>query len=84
MADGDLRLLTVELQAAMARIQRLSDDYWHILDATCGAMEDSAWMGPAARRFGTSVHSERGELRGQLASVVRSVQAKLAGLPKSP
>ncbi len=53
MADGDLRLLTVELQAAMARIQRLSDDYWHILDATCGAMEDSAWMGPAARRFGT-------------------------------
>lgn len=84
MADGDIRALTLQLQAAAARIQRLSDDYWHVLDATCGAMDDSAWIGPAGRRFGTAVHSDRGELQGQLAKAARSAQDKLGGLPKSP
>jgi hypothetical protein len=83
VADGDLQALTQELRAAVARIQRLSDDYWHALDPTCGAMEDSAWIGPAGRRFGSSVHSDRGELRAQLSRAVHSAQAKLAGLPKT-
>jgi len=82
VADGDIRELTLQLQAAVARIQRLSDDYWHVLDSTCGAMDDSAWMGPAGRRFGNAVHSDRGELQGQLSKAVRSAQDKLAGLPK--
>lgn len=82
MADGDLQALTQELQAAVARIQRLSDDYWHALDSTCGAMDDRAWIGPAGRRFGTAVHSDRSELQGQLVKAVRSAQSKLAGLPK--
>ena len=84
MADGDIRILAQQLQAAVIRIQRLSDDYWHSLDPTCGAMEDSAWMGPAGRRFGSAVHSDRGELQGELSKAVRSAQEKLAGLPKSP
>jgi hypothetical protein len=82
VADGDLQALTQELQAAVARIQRLSDDYWHALDSTCGAMDDRAWIGPAGRRFGTAVHSDRSELQGQLVKAVRSAQSKLAGLPK--
>ena len=82
MADGDLQALTQELQAVVARIQRLSDDYWHALDSTCGAMDDRAWIGPAGRRFGTAVHSDRSELQGQLVKAVRSAQSKLAGLPK--
>jgi hypothetical protein len=84
VADGDIRELSQQLQAAVIRIQRLSDDYWHSLDPSCGAMEDSAWMGPAGRRFGSSVHSDRGELQGELSKAVRSAQEKLAGLPKSP
>ncbi|GAA4520600.1 hypothetical protein GCM10023191_097730 [Actinoallomurus oryzae] len=79
----DLRALTQELQAAVARIQQLSDQYWHALDPTCGYMDDRAWMGPAGRRFGTAVHSYRSELQGQLAKAVRSAQDKLAGLPKT-
>lgn len=84
MADGDIRISAQQLQAAVTRIQRLSDDYWHSLDPTCGAMEDSAWMGPAGRRFGSAVRSDRGELQGELSKAVRSAQEKLAGLPKSP
>jgi hypothetical protein len=83
VADGDIRALALQLQAAAARIQRMSDDYWHVLDSTCGAMDDSAWMGPAGRRFGTAVHADRRELQGQLAKAVRSAQDKLAGLSKS-
>jgi hypothetical protein len=83
MADGDIRELALQLQAAVARIQRLSDDYWHVLDSTCGAMDDSVWMGPAGRRFGSAVHADRGELWGQLSKAVRSAQDKLAGLPKT-
>jgi hypothetical protein len=83
MADGDVRALALRLQAAAARIQRLSDDYWHVLDSTCGAMDDSAWMGPAGRRFGSAVRSDRGELQGQLSKAVSIAQDKLAGLPKS-
>lgn len=84
MADGDIRSSTQRLQSAVIRIQRLSDDYWHVLDWTCGAMEDSAWMGPAGRRFGSAVHADRGELQGQLAKAVRLAQDGLAGLPKHP
>ena len=84
MADGDIRILGQQLQAALTRIQRLSDDYWHSLDSTCGAMDDSAWMGPAGRRFGSTARSDRSELQGELSKAVRSAQEKLAGLPKSP
>jgi hypothetical protein len=84
VADGDIRLLAQRLQAAVTRIRRLSDDYWHVLDSTCGAMEDGTWMGPAGRRFGSAVHADRGELQGQLAKAVRLAQDELAGLPKSP
>jgi hypothetical protein len=83
MADGDLKALTQQMQAAVARIQQLSDDYWHALDQTCGYMDDRVWMGPGGRRFGSAVHSYRGELQGQLAKAVRSAQEKLAGLPKT-
>lgn len=84
MADGDIRILAQQLQAAVTRIQRLSDDYWHSLDATCGAMEEGAWVGPAGRRFGSTAHSDRRELQGELSKAVRIAQEKLAGLPKSP
>ncbi|GLY84782.1 hypothetical protein [Actinoallomurus iriomotensis] len=82
MADGDLEELTRQLRVALARIQRLSDDHWHALDPTCGAMDADAWMGPAGRRFGSSVRSDRVELRGQLSQAVRNAQAKLAAVPK--
>lgn len=84
VADGDLRELILNARALLARIQRLSDDHWHVLDATCRAMDDGAWVGPAARRFGAAVHSARAELRGQLAKAVHSAQRRLAALPKGP
>ena len=84
MADGDIRILAQQLQAAVTRIRRLSDDYWHSLDPICGAMDDGAWMGPAGRRFGSKVRSDRSELQGELSKAIRSAQEKLAGLPKSP
>jgi hypothetical protein len=84
MADGDLQALSQELRAAVARIQRLSDDHWYVLDPICGAMDDGAWAGPAGRRFGSSVRSERVVLRGQLTQAVQSAKAKLADLPKLP
>jgi hypothetical protein len=84
VADGEIRLLAQKLQAAVARMQQLSDDYWHTLDPTCGAMDDSAWMGPAGRRFGAAVRSDRGELQRELSKAVRSARDELAGLPQIP
>jgi hypothetical protein len=80
VADGDLRVLAEQLRVALARVQQLSDDCWHVLDPTCGAMDDRAWIGPAGRRFGVVVHSDRRELQRQLAEAVRSVRDKIAGL----
>lgn len=84
MTDGDLRELTLAVQAVVSRIQRLSDDHWGVLDATCRAIDDDAWMGPAARRFARAAHSARVELRRQLAEAVHSAQRRLAALPKGP
>jgi hypothetical protein len=81
VADGELRLLAEQLRGALARIQQLSDDYWHALDPTCTAMDDSVWMGPAGRRFRAAVQSDRRELQRQLAEAVRSVRDEIAGLP---
>jgi hypothetical protein len=77
LADGDL----LALRVALARVQRLSDDHWHVLDATCAAMDDDAWAGPAGRRFAVSVRVERAELRTQLTRAVRSAEDALAKTP---
>jgi hypothetical protein len=84
VADGDLRMSAEQLHAAMARVQRLSDDYWGTLDLTCRAMDDSAWMGPAGRRFGETVKSDRKEFHAQLSKAVHSVRDRIAALPPVP
>jgi hypothetical protein len=62
---------------ATNRIQRLSDDYWHALDASCRAMDDGAWVGPEGRAFRYEVQRERRELQGQLAQAVHLAREKL-------
>jgi hypothetical protein len=74
MSESDLQ----EIQAAATRIQRLSDEHWHVLDATCRAMDENAWVGPAGRRFRSTAHATRRELQAQLANAVRDAQTKLA------
>jgi hypothetical protein len=73
-----------EAQRAVARIQRLSDDCWHALDATCQAMDDDAWVGPVARRFHDAVRTDQRELQAQLAEAVREAQVKLDSMPGKP
>lgn len=45
------------MQAAVQRIQKLSDDNWWALHASCQLMEARAWVGPTGDRFGQAVHN---------------------------
>jgi hypothetical protein len=73
MGDGDYR----EALDAVNRIQRLSDEHWHVLDGSCRAMDDDAWVGPEGRAFRDEVHRERRELQSQLAQAVHLAREKL-------
>jgi hypothetical protein len=76
--DGEYR----DALDTVNRIQRLSDDHWRVLDPSCDAMDDDAWVGPAGRQFKQVVHAQRNELRAQLTRAVddaRSVLPHLAG-----
>lgn len=77
VSDGERR----ELQDAINRIQRLSDEHWYVLDPSCNLMEDKAWLGPAGSRLNDSTHDDRRELRTQLARAVESARDKLSSLP---
>ena len=54
------------MQAAALRIQKLSDDNWWALHASCKLMEAEAWVGPTGSRFGQSVQSYQRELHAML------------------
>ncbi|MGI5346853.1 hypothetical protein ACQEU8_01510 [Streptomyces sp. CA-250714] len=71
-----------EAQRTVARIQQLSDDCWHALDASRRAMDDDAWVGPVARRFHDAVRADERELRAQLAKAVQDAKAKLDSMPR--
>ncbi|MGW4794755.1 hypothetical protein ACWEPC_20330 [Nonomuraea sp. NPDC004297] len=58
------------MQAAMSRIQKLSDDNWWALHASYTLMEAQAWVGPSGNRFGDTVHRSQQELRAMLAKAV--------------
>ncbi|MBQ1119866.1 hypothetical protein [Streptomyces sp. B15] len=72
-----------EAQRAVARIQRLSDECWHALDASSQSMDDDAWVGPVARGFHEAVRADVGELQAQLAEAVREANAKLESMPRA-
>lgn len=71
-----------DLQAAVERIQRLSDEHWWALDPTCGLMRNRAWLGPGGDRFGADVLAHQRTLRECLVNAVESARAKLAALPE--
>jgi hypothetical protein len=73
MVDSEYR----DALDAVNRIQRLSDDHWHMLDSSCTAMADNAWVGPAGRRFKETVYAQRRELQIQLAKAVRDARTAL-------
>lgn len=79
MSAGERR----ELQEALSRIQRLSDEHWHELDPSFNLLEQDAWMGPAARKLSDSIHDDRRALRLQLTRAVESARDKLAALPNA-
>ncbi|MFK4039356.1 hypothetical protein ACI2LC_26450 [Nonomuraea wenchangensis] len=66
------------MQAAMSRIQKLSDDNWWALHASCTLMEAQAWVGPSGNRFGDAVHKNQQELRAMLVKAVTMAQDELA------
>jgi hypothetical protein len=78
MSDGARQ----ELQDAVNRIQRLSDEYWYTLDPSCNLMEGNAWLGPSGRQLGDAIHDDRRELRAQLVRAVDSARDKLASPPQ--
>ncbi|MEV5498738.1 hypothetical protein AB0M50_25390 [Nonomuraea fuscirosea] len=65
------------MQAAVQRIQKLSDDNWWALHASCQLMEAEAWVGPTGDRFGQSVHNCQRELRALLAQAVAMARDEL-------
>lgn len=73
-----------ELQAAVERIQRLSDEHWWALDPTCTLMRNRAWLGPGGDRFGAEVLAQQRALRECLANAVESARARLASLADRP
>jgi len=73
-----------DAQQAAHAIQRLSDEYWHVLDGSCQAMADDAWVGPVARRFKDDVEGARRELWAQLTKAVQDAEAKLRSVPGKP
>jgi hypothetical protein len=79
MGDGDYQAVL----AAVNRIQRLSDDHWHLLDDSCRAVDDGAWVGPEGRRFTAEVYAQRRELQTQLAKAVHAARAKLQATPRN-
>ncbi|RVX44907.1 hypothetical protein EDD27_7674 [Nonomuraea polychroma] len=66
------------MQAAMLRIQKLSDDNWWALHASSTLMEAEAWVGPSGNRFGDTVHGSQRELRAMLAQAVTMAKDELA------
>ncbi|TDE30706.1 hypothetical protein E1295_40955 [Nonomuraea mesophila] len=70
------------MQAALARIQRLSDEHWWTLHQVCGLMRGDAWVGPAGRRFGEEVHAAERALREMLSKAVADARHRLATLPE--
>jgi hypothetical protein len=66
------------------RIQRLSDEHWRVLDPSCDAMDDEAWVGPAGRQFQQIVHAQRNELRAQLTRAVDDARSVLHNLASRP
>lgn len=76
MADQEYR----DALDAVGRIQRLSDEHWRILDPSCDAMDDDAWVGPAGRQFKQIVNAQRVELRAQLTKAVDDARAALGYL----
>ncbi|MFI7466860.1 hypothetical protein [Nonomuraea sp. NPDC049646] len=65
------------MQAAMSRIQKLSDDNWWVLHASCTLMEAQAWVGPSGTSFGDAVHKSQQELRAMLAEAVTMARDEL-------
>lgn len=80
MTDGAYE----EAKRAVERVQRLSDDCRHALDASCQAMDDDAWVGPVARQFHDALRSGRRELQARLGEAVGDARAKLATMPGKP
>jgi hypothetical protein len=76
VADSEYR----DALDAVNRIQRLSDDHWRVLDPSCNAMDDDAWVGPAGRQFKQIVHAQRTELRAQLTRAVDDARSALQHL----
>jgi hypothetical protein len=66
------------MQAAVLRIQKLSDDNWWALHASCKLMEADAWVGPTGSRFGQSVHNYQQELHAMLTKAVAMARDELA------
>jgi hypothetical protein len=58
------------LMELLARMQRLSDEHWHLLDQPCRAMEDKAWVGPSGRSFDGRIHGSLGTLRAELKEAI--------------
>ncbi|KAB8186265.1 hypothetical protein FH608_046940 [Nonomuraea phyllanthi] len=71
-------------QAAVARIQRLSDEHWWTLHQVCLLMRSETWVGPAGRRFGDEVHAAERRLRDLLAEAVTDARQKLSTAPGRP
>jgi hypothetical protein len=64
------------LMELLARMQRLSDERWHLLDQPCRAMEDKAWVGPSARSFDGRIHGSLGTLQAELKEAIALLRHK--------
>ncbi|MEW9548025.1 hypothetical protein [Nonomuraea sp. NPDC050783] len=72
------------MRAVVQRLQRLSDEHWWALDASCRLMERNAWVGPMGVRFDHQIRADQRELRDLLVQALHSAQRKLAALPDLP
>jgi hypothetical protein len=68
------------MQAAVLRLQKLSDDNWWTLHPSCTLMDAKAWVGKSGSRFEQALHGRQRELRAMLARAVADAKDELAGM----
>ncbi|MFF4625814.1 hypothetical protein [Nonomuraea jabiensis] len=68
------------MQAAVLRIQKLSDENWWALHPSCTLMDAQAWVGKSGSRFEQTLQSRQRELRAMLARAVADARDELAGM----
>ncbi|MEW1836586.1 hypothetical protein ACWDRB_66070 [Nonomuraea sp. NPDC003707] len=70
-----------QVEAALRRVEQLTDQARPALDRVAGLMAQNIWTGPAAQRFADEMTGQRQALNRACATAVDELRALLARTP---